>query len=698
MIPEDSPEFEEHMYNLGTQLRTRYERFGSLDDLNRANRAIKARTVVLSTPESNNSYATTLDELNLERWLAMRPSGGRTVVALHLDVEIGRIELHITRDEYNNRVAWLDRMSSLLRHRHLRTGATPDLDDAIAIAEQVFEMTYDDDPHCPDMSTSLEEAITVAKQVVEAAPVDDPNLAKHLNNLGNLLSDRFSHTGATADKEQSTGCFIMALQSVTSLITMRIHAGCRLLAAPEVLRSGHGAFEMAQATVNLVPLLPTGSIFIRVKQHLLSDTVSLASDAAATALHLGKEPAIALELLETGYGDLANSFHSSRPEVSTLQVKHPLLARDFEYSCFQLHASSIAENLASTDKVSVSSRSRAAYQDFNASHHMFALLNEIRSHDNFSQFLQPPTKREGCESAYLGPIVVVNVSSDRCDALIIERSNVRALNLPHLFKEAIAERGTRLYAIETLHWLWDVIVDPVLKALGFTGPPPADSWPHVWWIPTGILRNFPLHAAGYHEKLGDNTTLDRVVSSYNSSVRAIITTRRLPQRPVTRSDSSESVFIVAMDETPGRPNLRFAFDEIKAVQSACFLAGLSPTVRIQPRREDTLEHLATCQLFHFLDTIRLVAGFRHVIGTLWWVHDRECVDMARLTYEYLANKGLHDASVSGALHRATRILRGRWVADNKREGEIDGPGMEDLLGNDGVKTSPHWASYIHFGV
>lgn len=123
-----------------------------------------------------------------------------------------------------------------------------------------------------------------------------------------------------------------------------------------------------------------------------------------------------------------------------------------------------------------------------------------------------------------------------------------------------------------------------------------------------------------------------------------------------------------------------------------FLAHLSTSGTIQGSQEQSASKpLGLTNAFQ-------VAGFRHVIGTLWWVHDRECVDMARLTYEYLANKGLHDASVSGALHRATRILRGRWVADNKREGEIDGPGMEDLLGNDGVKTSPHWASYIHFGV
>ncbi|KAH7146066.1 hypothetical protein EDB81DRAFT_759375 [Dactylonectria macrodidyma] len=59
-------------------------------------------------------------------------------------------------------------------------------------------------------------------------------------------------------------------------------------------------------------------------------------------------------------------------------------------------------------------------------------------------------------------------------------------------------------------------------------------------------------------------------------------------------------------------------------------------------------HLANaCQL----------AGFRHVVGTLWSVDDKLCVDMARMTYEFMRDEGISDDCVSRGLHRATRTAR-----------------------------------------
>lgn len=42
----------------------------------------------------------------------------------------------------------------------------------------------------------------------------------------------------------------------------------------------------------------------------------------------------------------------------------------------------------------------------------------------------------------------------------------------------------------------------------------------------------------------------------------------------------------------------------------------------------------------------LLAGFRHVIGTLWKVEDIVCQQMAKLTYEGLREHGLCETSVS----------------------------------------------------
>ena len=50
------------------------------------------------------------------------------------------------------------------------------------------------------------------------------------------------------------------------------------------------------------------------------------------------------------------------------------------------------------------------------------------------------------------------------------------------------------------------------------------------------------------------------------------------------------------------------------------------------------------------------AGFRHVIGTLWTVSDRHCVDVAKVFYESLLENGLTDEAVAKGYHRATKTL------------------------------------------
>lgn len=73
-----------------------------------------------------------------------------------------------------------------------------------------------------------------------------------------------------------------------------------------------------------------------------------------------------------------------------------------------------------------------------------------------------------------------------------------------------------------LEWLWDVVTCPVLEALGFQSPIQDDKWPRIWWIPTGSLSHFPLHAAGRFVERSTETVLDRVMSSYSPSIKALV--------------------------------------------------------------------------------------------------------------------------------------------------------------------------------
>ncbi|KAJ4178417.1 hypothetical protein NW767_014874 [Fusarium falciforme] len=458
-------------------------------------------------------------------------------------------------------------------------------------------------------------------------------------------------------------------------------------------------------TIDLIPLLTPRSLQNADKRHLLSAAVGLSSDAAAIALHANADPAAAIELLETGRSVIAGALFQ-QSDLSALQHEHPDLALSFIGMRDQLEApptSSLATAERPTAAIDMEGdRRREAGPQF------AALLETIHSKTGFERFLLSASEADMLGAARHGPIVVVNVSSYRCDALLIEQSGIRLLELPHLSQEALNEHVQELKTLDTLGWLWDAVVCPVLNALGFIRPPDRE-WPHVWWVPTGRLTRFPLHAAGHHLKRTGETAVDRVVSSYASSVKAIINSRRRSHQAAAAGESRQAVF-VAMQKTPNmQPPLDYASVEVDAVVAVCESMGLAHD---RPRRckTDVLSALQACSIFHFAghgsthpteplqsqlllddwvrepftveslleanltsnppflaylsacgtgqildersvdESIHLanacqLAGFRHVVGTLWGVDDGLCVDMARMTYEFLRDQGMGDENI-----------------------------------------------------
>jgi CHAT domain-containing protein len=90
---------------------------------------------------------------------------------------------------------------------------------------------------------------------------------------------------------------------------------------------------------------------------------------------------------------------------------------------------------------------------------------------------------------------------------------------------------------------------------------------------------------------------------------------------------------------------------LKLHQNPPFLASLSAcsTAKNQVERllDEGIHLMAVCQL----------AGFPHVIGSLWEVSDSHCVDVAKDVYDTSLQSGLSDESASRGLHRAVLNLR-----------------------------------------
>jgi hypothetical protein len=235
------------------------------------------------------------------------------------------------------------------------------------------------------------------------------------------------------------------------------------------------------------------------------------------------------------------------------------------------------------------------------------LVEQVRRLDGFEDFLKPPRLENLLPAAARGPVVIVNVSRWRCDALLVGTGGVTvepltALSLTDAVDRAneyltvlqAAERADldhvaaqvplpdetphgaarRLLradrAVEAAHarvdallrelqaWMWRTIAEPVLDALGFTDTPAGDpaDWPRLWWCPTGPLTLLPLHTAGDHVAAVGGaspscTVLDRVVSSYTPTLRALLEARR-PDDETTVTRRQDRLLLVDVPDAPGQ--------------------------------------------------------------------------------------------------------------------------------------------------
>ncbi|KAK2472075.1 hypothetical protein H9L39_15955 [Fusarium oxysporum f. sp. albedinis] len=474
---------------------------------------------------------------------------------------------------------------------------------------------------------------------------------------------------------------------------------------------------------------------------------------------------------------MVSSINVLRADIKDLERDFPELAGRYKHIRDQLDTGSVPKSdFALGDEVWGNEMS----QRYDTGEQISAILEEIRSKPGFENFSRPEDEERMRSAAALGPVIVVNVGPLARGAIIIQQDGFSAIPLPRLDKNDIDSKYQSLGrgSLKVLEWLWDVVAEPILTALGFTEPPHSGEMKRVWWVLTGSLSTFPIHAAGRYSQRNGEAVMDRVMSSYATSVSAIVQSRRTA--PVSHNEA----LLVSAGETPGHRRLAFADKEISVLRDICREMKLHP-MEPEPIRDDVLSHLRKCKVFHFAghgctDTadpsksqlylkdwetnpltvaillelnlhqegpflaylsacgtgqiksqrlfdegIHLIsacqlAGFRHVIGTLWEVNDQSCVDLAAIIYEEMLRGDMSDESVCRGVHVATKAKRGQCLDDtnaaNKacdsvrdRKNEVHDKGddggrdiisleEDDDQGLPGVGNGPlHWVPYVHFG-
>ena len=383
------------------------------------------------------------------------------------------------------------------------------------------------------------------------------------------------------------------------------------------------------------------------QQYAIGGVAGLASEAAAFALAdprggttSQQRAARALQLLEAGRGVLLSRALDTRNDLTDLRSQHPQLAQRFIELRDRLDQPEDAEQLNSTPMAVTAAPvvpGRAAEDRRQVAEEFAATLAEIRALEGFASFGLPPAIGELLAQAAWGPIVTFNVNPLRSDALLVTTAGVTSIELPRLtpgalteqidiFHQALqeaantdADRVTRVAVQRTLadvlEWLWDVAAEPVLEALNCRRPlPPRAEGPQVWWIPGGPFGLLPIHAAGHHTESppggqGRRTVIDRVVSSYTPTIRALHYARQHLQH-AGRPSRSLIVAMLTTPELPGGGQLPNISAEISAVRA--YLPN--PVVLTEPgvpadepvngssgipTRANVLAHLPGCAIAHF---------------------------------------------------------------------------------------------------
>jgi hypothetical protein len=608
----------------------------------------------------------------------------------------------------------------------------------------------------------IDDAVTAARDAAAAIPPDHPNRAAVLFNLCAALRARFERTGDQADIDDAVtaGRDAVAVQVAPPL--NRAIAGLAWGRAAAAGGRWQEAVAGFAAAADLLGRVAPRSLARGDQEHLLEALGGLGSEAAACCVQAGLADR-AVELFEQGRGVLLGQALDTRTDLTALGEQYPELAKRFTALRDYLDSAdggglSVATS-AGRDGDGAETR-RMVEQRREAAEAFDRVIAEIRAKPGFDRFIRPSPISELAAAAADGPIVIVNVSRFGSQALILTNGGVEEpIPLAGLTPEGVHEHvagfltalddaswqgvnsSGRASAEErltdTLSWLWDVAVGPVLDRLGITGPPgQGEVWPRLWWCVSGLLSFLPLHAAGHHGTRFDATpatVIDRVISSSTPTIRALAYARRpRPADPGDTAGIGGRVLAVAMPHTADASDLPGAQAEAAWLQRR-FPGQVNLLTGPEATHDAVLAALPAAQWAHFachgssdlanpsasgllladyqqrpltvVDVARLrlddaglaflsacstarpggrltdeainlasafqLAGYRHVIATLWRVGDQDAVDIAADIYTTL-NTATDDAAV--AAHAATRRFRRRWP---------DSPSV--------------WASHIHSG-
>ncbi|MFH9890042.1 CHAT domain-containing protein [Streptomyces luteogriseus] len=732
VTPETDTERATYLNNLGAGLVGKYRRTGAKALLDEAIETAAASVEV--THASDNRRAMHLQNLSVAH--SLRHELLHRAEDLEAALSAARDAVRLTDPEHNDLPDRLTALGLLLQKRFAEHRNPDDLNDSLRA-----HMAACRTPRHPNrplylsnlavnllilhvdqkVPGALAEAERMIRLALSTTPPDHYLRHTLTMNLAVTLATRHHDTGDSATAREAIAAFRTVSRATSAPALTRMEAGSRWGSLCAGIGDRSGALEGYTAAIQQLHIAAWHGWERTDRLRILQRVRGLACDAAAAAIDAGR-PEDALLLLEQGRGVVLGQALNLRSDRTRLRSWLPKVAARMDAIRSELdglHATAAwaAESAGVVNPPAgtgggLGERREELAQEWDG------LVRDVQASGipELDDFFRLPTPADMRRAARHGPVAVVNISRHRCDVLLVTAEGpLQVFELSQVTAADVTRRAEALQAAladasgpaprlrdvmranrtteATLGWLWDTVALQVTDAVCADRP---DTPQRLWWCPTGPAVFLPWHAAGRHDSAG---VLDRTVSSYTPTLRALAEADAAAARRVTERAGSGALLAVAVPRTPGYRDLpqaeaeyamlrelvrdhtplvgaratrrailgrlpdhrwwHFAGHGAQDVQDATG-AALFPydaadgpitiaDIAALPLEGAHLAFLSACETargsldlpdeaVHVAGALQL-AGFIHVVATQWHVDDARSVDIARQFYRSLLANG-----------------------------------------------------------
>ncbi|KAL2816549.1 CHAT domain-containing protein [Aspergillus granulosus] len=570
------------------------------------------------------------------------------IQVLERAIEFAQLAVKSTAPNDRKKLSRLNALGNLLERKFVCTGEhgrIQDLHDAVESSRNACKggkngpdhamylntlstnplLLYEETQESDSLEEALQKAIELLEKTNESRSRDDPERANSLLNLGNLYYLE-SHHG---DRDTALQYYVQAYKLQQGQIRVRLRAAQLAMGILKNRNEWDRAREIGCGALELLPDLCDRSLTLSDQQHAMAQTAGLAADVCS--LYLQKNCVNeALQKLEFGHGLMLRYMIDRQSDVSSLERDCPDLA--LEYRKLQFQA---AQAVDASAKPSL--REHLVRMRIGAGEKLKDILHQIRQRKGYESFLLEPTLNELTCCAADGVIVVVNVTSIRADAIIVSSNEIRSIELPDLKIKAISYSKTL-----SLSRRPSTIAKKSLLIVAMPTTPGQEGL-------SGVSKECLTHP----------TAKDVCERLPNSNI-----THFACHGSSNKTDPSQSCLLLQKDGTVDK----LTVSQISSTTSnkLAWIAYLSACSTAQVRSRNLAD-----EKLHIASAFQ-VAGFLHVIGSLWQTKDRVCVKVAEYFYKSLIES--YDTAATDLLQVRSEIM-------------LEGLDEDPMA----------WAGYIHLG-